>query len=181
LPGRRLERRDEVEILFEDERKREWIEIQMAKYRDRSDPASIPRGSPLGFGPIAEWQSHAVAGIPDPVHGSQNQPGGKAVKEMILDHQRSTSDPLHFRHQCAGVGGVVKDIDGHRDVVFPVPERQSRSIEFADRDRNAGANQHIDAFDSEIWPHLEDCLGQQAISAADVQHPRRFRKQWSDG
>ena len=92
------------------------------------------------------------------------------MKEVILDHERSPSDPLHLPHQCFGVGRMMKHVDGHRHIVFPIAKRQLPSVKFADRDRSAGSNQHIHSFNSEIGPHVEKCLVQQAISAPDVEH-----------
>jgi len=68
----------------------------------------------------------------------------------------------------------MENVDGHRDIVFAIRKRQSCSVKFADRDGSAGTNQYIHAFDAKIRTHLEKGLGQQSISAADVEHPRRF-------
>lgn len=96
------------------------------------------------------------------------------MKEVILDHERSPSDPLHLPHQCFAVGRMMKNIDGHCHIVFPIRKRQLPSVKFADRDRSAGSNQHIHSFNSEIGPHVEKGLVQQTISASNVEHACRL-------
>src|ERR1700730_2260809 len=96
--GHWLQPRDEVHICLEDQRQRKWVEMQMAKNRHWANAASFPGASPFGFRPIAERRSNTVARISDPIHRSQNQLGGKSVKEVILDYERSPSHPLHLRH-----------------------------------------------------------------------------------
>src|SRR6266849_7275193 len=96
--SRPLQHRDKVQIPLEDQRQWQWIEMKIAKKRHWSNTASIPGPSPFGFRPVAERQSNTVSRISDPIHRSQNQLGGKAVKEVILDHERSASRPLHLLH-----------------------------------------------------------------------------------
>jgi hypothetical protein len=75
---------------------------------------------------------------------------------------------------------MMKYVDGHRRIEFPIPERQVRSVKFANRYRRSGSNQHIDSFNPEIGARVEKCLGKQAISAPDVEDAPRPWQQRSD-
>jgi len=67
---------------------------------------------------------------------------------------------------------MMKNVNCHRDVEFPSGKRQVRSVKLTDGDRCAWPNQYIDPFDSEVGPHVEQCLVQQAISASDIENTR---------
>jgi hypothetical protein len=67
---------------------------------------------------------------------------------------------------------MMKNVDGHCDVELPSGKRQVRSVKLTDGDRRDWPNQYIDSFDSEVGPHIEQCLVQQAISASDIENTR---------
>lgn len=94
------------------------------------------------------------------------------MKEVVLDHERSASHPLHLLHERFGIDCMVKNIDCHRDVELPGGKRQVRSVKFADADGSVWSNQYIHPFNSEIGPHREQRLVQQTISTSDVEDAR---------
>ena len=74
------------------------------------------------------------------------------MKEVVLDHERSTSHALHLTHQPFGIDCMMKDIDGHCDVELPSGKWQVRSVKFADGDWSVWSNQYVHSFNSEIGP-----------------------------
>jgi hypothetical protein len=74
------------------------------------------------------------------------------MKEVVLDHKRSTSHPLHLLHQRFGIDCMMKNVDGHCDVELPSGKRQVRSVKFADADGSVWSNQYINPFNPEIGP-----------------------------
>lgn len=70
------------------------------------------------------------------------------MKEMVLDDEPFARDSLHLPHQRFGIVCVMKNVDGHRHIEFPIAKRQLRSVELANGNRSAGSNQHVDALDA---------------------------------
>jgi hypothetical protein len=64
---------------------------------------------------------------------------------------------------------MMKNVDGHRDVERPNGKWQVGSVKFADRDRSVWSNEYVHSLNSEVGPHIEQCLVQQAISTPDVE------------
>jgi hypothetical protein len=91
---------------------------------------------------------------------------------VILDHDTLPGDADGFPEQDLRVCRVVQYVHEHDDVVAAVARRKALPVETGHRDVGARAHQHVDPLDRHVRPLFHDQLGEQPVSAADVQDAR---------